>query len=540
MLLTSAVYAENSFTASEISFKNGLIFVSGTTSSANMSVAVSAVKNGADKGDVSALCYVDEILSDNGAKYEISFNLKDAPTGETLTGDYVLYVKCGGKSTQLPFKYSDYTAVLNLIISAESDDEIKNILANKEETDSLKALGFDMDLYGLLDESGKSLLCGLFYNGGVGTNAETVSEKFTLSLGTALVCTKDEKNVLQGLKLVNPTVGDVKFGDVTDEIYISFTVLCVALDDVAKDLNGVSESFKKADALYKINTASAGKISEIITDNAEILKITNSDEYKRWRNLSDKDAGKASVNLVNSLGKTKVKTVSALLDAMDRAGTFEPGGGGGGSSSGGSSKGSSSGGNYNLSGTNTVALPTEKFSDLSLAAWAKDAILTLADKNIILGYGDGTFLPNNHIKREEFTKIIVVAFKTEDFGGDINFADINENDWFYPFVKKAYNAGIVKGVNDVLFGTSSYVTRQDIAVMLSRVLEKYGENLEFTKDYTAFADENEISAYALNSVKALCKLGVISGYEDGTFRPAGSATRAEAAYMINSILNILK
>ncbi|UKI35513.1 MAG: hypothetical protein L6V93_15385 [Clostridiales bacterium] len=162
MVLTSAVCAENSFTASEVSFKNGLIFISGTTPSANMSVAVSAVKNGADKGDVSALCYVDEILSDGSAKYEISFNLKDAPIGETLTGDYVLLCKVRRKkSAQLPFKYSDYTAVLNLIINAESEDEIKNILANKDETDSLKALGLDMDLYNLLDDSGK-IFCAVF------------------------------------------------------------------------------------------------------------------------------------------------------------------------------------------------------------------------------------------------------------------------------------------------------------------------------------------------------------------------------------------
>ena len=53
-------------------------------------------------------------------------------------------------------------------------------------------------------------------------------------------------------------------------------------------------------------------------------------------------------------------------------------------------------------------------------------------------------------------------------------------------------------------------------------------------------DENEISAYASNGVKTLYKLGVISGYEDGTFKPSGSATRAEVAYMVNSILNILK
>ena len=256
--------------------------------------------------------------------------------------------------------------------------------------------------------------------------------------------------------------------------------------------------------------------------------------------MSDSDSEKASVNLVNALGKSKVKTVSALLGAMDSAGTFESGGNGGGSSSGGSSKGGSAGGNYNLSGTNTVVPTAEKFSDLSLVPWAKDAILSLADKNIISGYGDGTFLPNNLIKREELTKIIVTAFETEGLDGDINFADINKNEWYYPFVKKAYNAGIVKGMSDETFGTSSYVTRQDIAVMLSRVLEKYGKNLEYTKDYTAFADENEISAYALDGVKTLYKLGVISGYEDGTFKPSGSATRAEVAYMVNSILNILK
>ena len=299
-------------------------------------------------------------------------------------------------------------------------------------------------------------------------------------------------------------------------------------------------AFKRADALYKINTASAGKIFERIKENAEILQITNNSVYIRWTNLSESEAENAAVNLVNAIGRNKVKSASALIGAMDTASTFESGSSSGGGSSGGSSKGSSAGGNYNLSGTNQIAPAAEKFSDLSEAAWAKEAILNLSDKKIISGYEDGTFLPNNLIKREELTKIIVTAFETEGSDGDINFADINKNEWYYPFVKKAYNAGIVKGMSDETFGTSSYVTRQDIAVMLSRVLEKYGKNLEYTKDYTAFADENEISAYASDGVKTLYKLGVISGYEDGTFKPSGSATRAEVAYMVNSILNILK
>ncbi|UKI35512.1 MAG: hypothetical protein L6V93_15380 [Clostridiales bacterium] len=74
-----------------------------------------------------------------------------------------------------------------------------------------------------------------FYNGGVGTDAETVSQKIcSFARYGACVHKRRKRTFLSGLKLVDPTAGDVKFSAVTDKTYINFTVSCVALDDIAK------------------------------------------------------------------------------------------------------------------------------------------------------------------------------------------------------------------------------------------------------------------------------------------------------------------
>lgn len=534
IVLSTAVFAENGFSAGDVSFKDGLIFIGGKTPSANMSIAVSAVKNGGDRENAASLCYVDEILSDENSSYEISFDLKDAPSGETLTGEYVLYLQCGKDGLRIPFKYSDYRAVLSLITSAENADEIYKILQNEDEFESLCTLGFDMELYRKIDTDKRKELCKLFFDGKSGSGAKEVTQKFSQSLAVVLITTKDEQNILSGLKIINPAVGDAYFNDITDEVYKNFAVQCMAQDEIAADFEKVNLSFKKADALCKINTASAGEVFGVIKEKADVLQIADSEIYSKWLNLSENENTAACVKLVNILGKSRAKTASALAYAMEEALKSDSGG-----SSGGSSKGGSSGGSYNLSGTSGIVPQKEKFSDLNSVSWAKDAILSLADKNIVSGYDDGTFLPNNFIKREEFTKIIVTAFDISDAECEISFSDVNENEWYYQFIKRAYGANIIKGISEESFGVSGYITRQDIAVMLSRILEKYGENLKSVREYAVFCDQDEISGYAADGIKKLYCLGIISGYEDGSVRPMGNATRAEAAYMINGILGAI-
>ena len=74
------------------------------------------------------------------------------------------------------------------------------------------------------------------------------------------------------------------------------------------------------------------------------------------------------------------------------------------------------------------------------------------------------------------------------------------------------------------------ITREDAAVMLSRVLNKLPECK------VMFEDLADISDYALDAVALLFEMGVINGYDDNTFRPQNSISRAEASKIIYKIL----
>ena len=96
-------------------------------------------------------------------------------------------------------------------------------------------------------------------------------------------------------------------------------------------------------------------------------------------------------------------------------------------------------------------------------------------------------------------------------------------------MQTAFQGGIVKGISEDTFGVGMSVSRQDAAALISRAMkltDKYNADAEL------FTDEADISDYALKPVKILRQMGIISGYEDGSFRPLGTITRAEAAKML--------
>lgn len=177
------------------------------------------------------------------------------------------------------------------------------------------------------------------------------------------------------------------------------------------------------------------------------------------------------------------------------------------------------------------------FSDIDGVSWAKTAILDLADKGIINGVGDNKFAPGAYIKREEAVKMLVEAFDLEG-NADVAFGDVSKNHWYYDVVLNAVGSGIVNGISETEFGAGMYITRQDLATMAYRaMISKY--NVEI-KESTKFTDFDDISDYAEIPVSALKDLGVLSGYDDGTFMPVSYMNRAEFACMLYKILNLVK
>ena len=174
-----------------------------------------------------------------------------------------------------------------------------------------------------------------------------------------------------------------------------------------------------------------------------------------------------------------------------------------------------------------VAPQGDKFADIANVSWAKEAIEALAENNIISGYEDGSFRPNNSISRAETAKIIVMAFNIEDKETDKAFADVKEDAWYFEYVKKLNANGYMNGYSNDVFGANEGITRQDFVVTLYRVLDKPEPETE-----SKLTDIESVSDYAKAAVNYFASKGIVSGFEDGYFRPTDIITRAQVAKII--------
>ena len=114
------------------------------------------------------------------------------------------------------------------------------------------------------------------------------------------------------------------------------------------------------------------------------------------------------------------------------------------------------------------------------------------------------------------------------------FDDVNENDWYYTSVMSCAENAVTVGISQTTFGVGQNITRQDAATMLSRVMSMTQKRT----NSDTFADDNLIADYAKDSVYAMKDHGILSGYEDNTFRPVSLLSRAEAAKIIYEAIQL--
>lgn len=175
-----------------------------------------------------------------------------------------------------------------------------------------------------------------------------------------------------------------------------------------------------------------------------------------------------------------------------------------------------------------------KFKDVPRNNWAFEYIGEMQKRGIINGYPDGKYYPDNYVERCEFAKIMVGAagLRTGDASGEY-FADVKYNDWFYEYVEtaKEYLTGY-KSFGQNYFRPNNYALREDIAVALVKLKGYDTKNTDQNILQTMFSDYDSISASAKPYVATAVDRGLVSGYDDGTFKGQDSITRAEAAAML--------
>lgn len=180
----------------------------------------------------------------------------------------------------------------------------------------------------------------------------------------------------------------------------------------------------------------------------------------------------------------------------------------------------------------------DTFVDIDSVEWARESIENLCKRGIIAMNEEKTFSPNRNITREEFVKMIVMAMGILDNSAQSDFADIKADEWSYPYVSSAVKYGIVTGKQDGSFGLGEEITRQDMAAILARTMQKAG--FAFDGYDELFADHADIADYARDGVYAMRQYGIINGVGDNQFAPLMNATRAMAAKMIYEMIKVVE
>jgi hypothetical protein len=169
-------------------------------------------------------------------------------------------------------------------------------------------------------------------------------------------------------------------------------------------------------------------------------------------------------------------------------------------------------------------VPEVELSDIK-GHWAEANITKLVTAQAITGYQDGTFKPDNSITRAEFATVLVKAYQLPITSGQV-FND-TANHWAKDYISTAAANGIITGYSSTQFGPDDLITREQMAVMVIRA-----EGMEAPFNTTTFTDDANIADWAKESVAAASGYGIITGYEDNTFKPKANLTRAEAVTVI--------
>jgi len=178
------------------------------------------------------------------------------------------------------------------------------------------------------------------------------------------------------------------------------------------------------------------------------------------------------------------------------------------------------------------------FTDVSKEKWYYNAVKYVFQNDIIRGYDDYTFAPNDKLTRGMMVTILYRMEGRPAVTGNTLFPDVQDSSkYYYDAVKWATDNKIVSGYDNGNFGPNDKIQRQQLAVILNKYAKYKGKNVTQTNNLKEFTDNSKISSYAVSQMKWAVGAGVISGNEnkqtgEKTLNPKGEATRAEVAAMM--------
>lgn len=541
LVLSLNVYAKSEISIERIDFSpvDKSLTVSGTCTEVKNKCQVleqitdesGAITAAAQSETTDGRFYIEKyLLSDNLKVGEYTINIS-ITGGENITCENAFYY--GGSSNAIQ--------ILNLIDKSTSVEEIDALINEHHKT-----LGFaDYDIY--CKCVSKNLLLKDLIDIDFSADESNYEEKWQnlldiLSKNTLLTYFSDTTSAEDIKMLVENDEYLKAMGMEQSETYKKLSedgknaAYAIIAADSSDTLDGVYTMFKEGSLLAFLRNCRYTDVETALRENTDIAEVN----YSVYDKLTDEKKNDVMKNTaVYAKSQNNISNICRYFEdeakkAASSASNSSSGGGTGSGSGGGSGSGNSGGyvyGGGTSSGNNgTISGAGVSFADLDSVPWAYEAITALANKGVLNGVGGGMFAPDDNVTRAQFSKMVYECFEIEA-QGNAEFSDVSADSWYYKYVTQLANAGIINGVGNGKFDPDGLITRQDMTVMLVRIIKTMKYAIPKTEQNGVFADDADIADYAKSSMYELFAYGILTG-TDGKAMPEDNATRAQAAALI--------
>lgn len=184
-----------------------------------------------------------------------------------------------------------------------------------------------------------------------------------------------------------------------------------------------------------------------------------------------------------------------------------------------------------------------RFKDVPVGHWADETVHVMAARQVVRGVTADLFAPDAPVTRAQFAAMLVRAFQLErDSALGRVYSDVTAENALAAEIGGAVKAGLMKGYPNGTFGPDALISRQEMALVLTRLLDRYKLRQPVSPEgaarMAALQDVPSIGGWALEAVQVVVDQGLMTGRSGGLFVPEGQTTRAEAVTVLKRLLDL--
>ena len=179
--------------------------------------------------------------------------------------------------------------------------------------------------------------------------------------------------------------------------------------------------------------------------------------------------------------------------------------------------------------------------------WARDAIQAMSQAGYLSGYSDNTFKPSAQITREQaaaiYGKVLQHNLNEQELADIVtkeastSYSDVEADRWSNSAIKLVSAAGVMQGTSKTAFTPSKTMNREEFVASAASLAKKLNITTPVKTEKVTFKDEDSISLDYVADINYMAQRGIVASGATESFNPKQPVTRAQAATILNRMLN---